>query len=159
MALAGAQAEHRGRGGNVAAGRGPPDHIAQASGHRGSSPAGAAVGRAGDPPPRSADGRGAAPRGRGEGTQGAAGSEKQLQGRGHGRPIPDPTPVADTSGGIADDVQGKQKRKRKDKEKLECTICTEDTTQISVRNSAGQNRRWLSAVLQRMVWASFRFRL
>jgi hypothetical protein len=33
------------------------------------------------------------------------------------------------------------------------------TTQISVRNSAGQNRRWLSAVLQRMVWASFRFRL
>jgi hypothetical protein len=33
------------------------------------------------------------------------------------------------------------------------------TTQTSVRNSAGQNRRWLSAVLQRMVWASFRFRL
>jgi hypothetical protein len=32
----------------------------------------------------------------------------------------------DTSGGIVDDVQGKQKRKRKDKEKLECSICTED---------------------------------
>jgi hypothetical protein len=47
------------------------------------------------------------------------------QGRGRGRPTTDPTPV-DASGGIADDVQGKQKRKRKDKEKLECTICTED---------------------------------
>jgi hypothetical protein len=33
------------------------------------------------------------------------------------------------------------------------------TTQTSVRNSAGQNRRWLSAVLRRMVWVSFRFRL
>jgi hypothetical protein len=47
------------------------------------------------------------------------------QGRGRGRPTSDPTPV-DASGGIADNVQGKQKRKRKDKEKLECTICTED---------------------------------
>jgi hypothetical protein len=33
-----------------------------------------------------------------------------------------PTP----RGGIADDDQGKQKRKRRDKENLECTICTED---------------------------------
>jgi hypothetical protein len=46
-------------------------------------------------------------------------------GRGPGHPTSDPSPV-DASGGIVDDVQGKQKRKRKDKEKLECTICTED---------------------------------
>jgi hypothetical protein len=33
------------------------------------------------------------------------------------------------------------------------------TTQTNVCFSAGQNWRWLSAVLQRMVWVSFRFRL
>jgi hypothetical protein len=44
---------------------------------------------------------------------------------GVGAPSSDDSPV-DASAGIADDVQGKQKRKRKDKEKLECTICTED---------------------------------
>jgi hypothetical protein len=43
----GGPAEHRGRGGNAAAGRGAPDRNAQAAGHRGSSPAGVAAGRGG----------------------------------------------------------------------------------------------------------------
>jgi hypothetical protein len=72
----GTQAEHRGRGGNAAVGRGPPDRTAQDAVHQGSAPAASAASRGGDPPPGSADGRGAAPRVRGEATLGAVGSQK-----------------------------------------------------------------------------------
>jgi hypothetical protein len=43
----GTQAEHRGRGGNAAVGRGPPDRTAQDAVHQGSAPAASAAGRGG----------------------------------------------------------------------------------------------------------------
>jgi hypothetical protein len=79
-------------------------------------------GRGGGPPPATdgREGRGGAPHGtigggaavRDHGVPHGQATKLQ-QGRGRGHPSSDHSPV-DTSGGIADDVQGKQKRKRKD---------------------------------------------
>jgi hypothetical protein len=111
----GPPADHCGRSGNAAgSGRGAPiaadrSGASQAGGRGGSPPAGATVGCGGPPPTVVVDGRGAADarsRSFEPGAQCAGGSQRH-HGRCCGRPTADPAFVANPSGVIADDDQGK----------------------------------------------------